>query len=255
MRKWALSTFCGILLTLLLRRRPLVRSAVRSRPPGLYHRAQAVRCGWRYSHQRLQASARALHVQVREPCVRMCGCVEGGVLQPEVCPSCGSLSLTARCPYILPHTSCFSSRPRIGMRMYVRSNCKRFLSALVAELTNWYVWLEVHRAVIRVCLIDLFETILLMPHLHPADTTMRHAWPLARRQLTSTALWRHRSRSRSRRISATRVKSANLLKLVVIFMEEHLTMEVHTLLPAFIKALSFATDDGDKELRGILLGT
>jgi len=87
----------------------------------------------------------------------------------------------------------FTGRPRIGMRMYVRGNCKRFLNALVAELTNW--------------------------------------------------------------VGTTRLKSANLLKLIVIFMEEHLTMEMHTLLPAFIKALSFATDDGDKELRSILLET
>lgn len=35
-------------------------------------------------------------------------------------------------------------------------------------------------------------------------------------------------------------------------MEEHLTMEAHTLLPAFIKALGFAKDDNDKELYGIL---
>jgi hypothetical protein len=31
----------------------------------------------------------------------------------------------------------FTERPRIGMRLYVRGNSKRFLSALVNELTNW----------------------------------------------------------------------------------------------------------------------
>lgn len=79
--------------------------------------------------------------------------------------------------------------------MYVRGNCKRFLAALINELTNW--------------------------------------------------------------VSATRVKSAKLLKIVVALSEEHLTMEVHTLLPSLIKALRFANDDGekdkDKELYYILL--
>ena len=31
----------------------------------------------------------------------------------------------------------FTSRPRLGMRLYVRGNAKRFLTALVNELTNW----------------------------------------------------------------------------------------------------------------------
>lgn len=35
----------------------------------------------------------------------------------------------------LPHP--FNARPRIGVRLYVRGNTKRFLSALVGELTNW----------------------------------------------------------------------------------------------------------------------
>lgn len=35
----------------------------------------------------------------------------------------------------LPHP--FSERPRIGVRLYVRGNTKRFLAALVNELTNW----------------------------------------------------------------------------------------------------------------------
>ena len=79
----------------------------------------------------------------------------------------------------------------IGMRLYVRGNCKRFLTALINELTNW--------------------------------------------------------------LSATRVKSAKLLKLIVVLSEEHLTMEIHTLLPSFIQALKFAREDSDKELYFILL--
>lgn len=77
------------------------------------------------------------------------------------------------------------------MRLYVRGNCKRFLNALINELTNW--------------------------------------------------------------VSATRLKSAKLLKLIVILCEEHLTMEIHTLLPSFIKALRFASDESDKELYFMLL--
>ena len=82
---------------------------------------------------------------------------------------------------------------RTGMRLYVRGNSKRFLTALVNELTNW--------------------------------------------------------------IGTTRVKSARLLRIIVVLCEEHLTMEVHTLLPSLVKALRFATDDKekDKELYNILL--
>ena len=85
----------------------------------------------------------------------------------------------------------FLERPRIGMRLYIRGTCKRFLNALVAELTNW--------------------------------------------------------------VSTTRLKSANLLKMLVVLCEEHLTMEAHTLFPAFIKALKFAYDDKDTVLYGTLL--
>jgi hypothetical protein len=79
------------------------------------------------------------------------------------------------------------------MRLYVRGNSKRFLTALVNELTNW--------------------------------------------------------------IGTTRVKSARLLRIVVVLCEEHLTMEVHTLLPSLVKALRFASDDSqkDKDLYDILL--
>ena len=80
----------------------------------------------------------------------------------------------------------FTERPRIGIRLYVRGNTKRFLTALVNELTNW--------------------------------------------------------------VSKTRLKSAQLLKMIVILCEESLTMDAHFLLPAFIKALGFAKNDKDKEL-------
>jgi len=85
----------------------------------------------------------------------------------------------------------FTERPRIGMRLYVRGNTKRFLTALVNELTNW--------------------------------------------------------------VSQTRMKSANLLKIIVVLCEEHLTMEAHTLLPSFIKAIGFAKQDGDELLHELLL--
>ena len=75
--------------------------------------------------------------------------------------------------------------------MYVRGNTKRFLFALVNELTNW--------------------------------------------------------------LSATRLKSARLLKMIVVLCEEHLTMEAHSLLPSFIKALSFAREDNDRDLYFVLL--
>jgi hypothetical protein len=80
----------------------------------------------------------------------------------------------------------FQERPRLGMRLYIRGTCKRFLSALVAELTNW--------------------------------------------------------------VSTTRLKSAQLMKMLVILCEEHLTMEAHTLFPALIKAHKFAHDDKDAVL-------
>ncbi len=90
-----------------------------------------------------------------------------------------------------PLPSPFTERPRIGVRLYVRGNTKRFLSALVGELTNWQ--------------------------------------------------------------SKTRYKSAQLLRIVIVLCEEHLTIEAHTLLPSFIKAYGFSKEDKDKELSGLLL--
>lgn len=85
----------------------------------------------------------------------------------------------------------FQCRPRLGVRLYVRGNTKRFLSALVGELTNWQ--------------------------------------------------------------SQTRIKSANLLKVILYCCEEHVTMEIHHLIPSFIKALLLAREASDKDLVKSLL--
>jgi len=85
----------------------------------------------------------------------------------------------------------FMSRPRIGVRLYVRGNTKRFLSALVNELSNW--------------------------------------------------------------VAPTRIKSANLLKMVIVLCEEHLTIDTNTLLPSLLKALRFAREDRDTTLQISLL--
>jgi hypothetical protein len=85
----------------------------------------------------------------------------------------------------------FKERPRIGMRLYTRGNTKRFLNAILYELTNWQ--------------------------------------------------------------AKTRFKSAKLLKMVIVLCEEHLTIEAHILLPAFLKALCFVKGDKDVSLQNELL--
>ena len=95
-----------------------------------------------------------------------------------------------RCNLEKPLPAPFTERPRIGIRIYTRGNTKRFIFALVGELTNWQ--------------------------------------------------------------SKTRMKSANLLKMVTVLCEEYLTMEMHKLLPSYIKALQYARDDSDKELEAVL---
>eukprot|EP01038_Epipyxis_sp_PR26KG_P013352 gene13352-17908_t len=92
---------------------------------------------------------------------------------------------------LLPYPFDKIGRPRIGIRLYVRGNTKRFLNALINELTNW--------------------------------------------------------------VAPTRMKSANLLKIIVILCEEHLTMETHVLFPALIKACRFAKEDStnDKDKIGL----
>lgn len=53
--------------------------------------------------------------------------------------------------------------------------------------------------------------------------------------------------------SHTRIKSAQLLKVVIVFCEEHLTMEFYELLPALAKAVVFSKEDNDKTLLRLLL--
>jgi hypothetical protein len=95
-----------------------------------------------------------------------------------------------RCNFEKPLPLPFTHRPRIGVRLYVRGNTKRFLFSLINELTNWQ--------------------------------------------------------------SKTRIKSAKLLKYILVLCEEHLTMESHKLIPTFIKALHFAREDKDKELEELM---
>ena len=86
----------------------------------------------------------------------------------------------------LPLPPPFSTRPPLGVRLYTRGNIKRFLSALINELTNWQ--------------------------------------------------------------SKVRIKSVCLLKVIIILCEEHLTIECHDLLPAFIKALYYSIENFDRDL-------
>lgn len=95
-----------------------------------------------------------------------------------------------RCNFEKPLPLPFTERPRIGIRIYVRGNTKRFLFALINELTNWQ--------------------------------------------------------------NKTRIKSAKLLKYIIILCEEYLTMEAYKLIPTYIKALGFAREDKDKELDELL---
>lgn len=98
-----------------------------------------------------------------------------------------------RCNYDKPLPPPFTHRPRIGVRLYVRGNTKRFLFSLINELTNWQ--------------------------------------------------------------NKTRIKSAKLLKYIIILCEEHLTMEAHKLIPTFIKALHYSRDGSsrDKDLEELML--
>ena len=72
----------------------------------------------------------------------------------------------------------FTKRPRLGARIFVRGNTKRFFQALMGELTNW--------------------------------------------------------------IAVTRDRSASLVVSLVVYCEEHLTMDFHDTLPQLVKALGLA---------------
>ncbi|GMH58956.1 hypothetical protein TL16_g02727 [Triparma laevis f. inornata] len=82
----------------------------------------------------------------------------------------------------------FVDRPRLGARLFIRGNTKRFFKALLKELTNW--------------------------------------------------------------IDTTRERSANLLLILAVYCEEHLTMDFHATLPLCVKALRNSINDGktSKEL-------
>lgn len=69
----------------------------------------------------------------------------------------------------------FLTRPKLGIRLFVRAHAKRFLQALISELTNWQ--------------------------------------------------------------SKTRLKSVQLLKIVIILTEESITIESSSFFPAFLKAM------------------
>ena len=79
----------------------------------------------------------------------------------------------------------FEQRPRIGARLFVRGNTKRFFSTLIAELRNW--------------------------------------------------------------IPRTRHQSAKLLHTLVIYCEEHLTMDFHNTSSGIVKALQSCITCNDKE--------
>ncbi|GMI08153.1 hypothetical protein TrVE_jg12485 [Triparma verrucosa] len=82
----------------------------------------------------------------------------------------------------------FTERPRLGARLFIRGNTKRFFKALLKELTNW--------------------------------------------------------------IDTTRERSANLLLILTVYCEEHLTMDFHQTLPLAVKALRKSINEGktSKEL-------
>ncbi|CAM9489910.1 unnamed protein product, partial [Scytosiphon promiscuus] len=85
----------------------------------------------------------------------------------------------------------FSRRPRIGARLYVRSNTRRFLTPLLAEMSNW--------------------------------------------------------------ISKTRLQSALLFRTLVVYCEEHLTVETHKLIPHLERAIQLAISEKDEALQSVLL--
>jgi len=82
----------------------------------------------------------------------------------------------------------FVARPRLGARLFVRNNTKRFFDALLKELTNW--------------------------------------------------------------ISATKQRSVELLEILVVYCEEHLTMDFYLTLPLLVQGLRLAREDEDRRFGG-----
>lgn len=79
----------------------------------------------------------------------------------------------------------FSKRPRLGSRLFVRANTKRFFDALLSELTSWQ--------------------------------------------------------------SRTSIQSAKLLSILMVYCEEHLTMDCSKTIPSITKALYSNLSNSDKE--------
>jgi len=90
-----------------------------------------------------------------------------------------------RCNYSDQLPPPFNQRPRIGARLFVRGNTKRFFNALVSELRNW------------------------MPN--------------------------------------TKHQSAKLLLILVVYCEEHLTMDFHNTSSGIVKALQSCLSANDRE--------
>lgn len=117
----------------------------------------------------------------------------------------------------------FLGRPRIGARLYVRGNTRRFL--LVRKS---------------------------MPHLLPQNPTHQLCetkdWLMPRSISFDTvfdALFVHHPRQpllveMSNWISKTRLQSALLFRTLVVYCEEHLTVETHKLIPHLQRALHLA---------------
>jgi hypothetical protein len=92
-----------------------------------------------------------------------------------------------RCNYFSPLPSPFTSRPRLGARLFVRSNTKRFFDALLRELTNWK--------------------------------------------------------------AVTKIRAAHLLQMLLVYCEEHLTMDISRTLSLLVQGLRNAMDDVDHRFR------
>ena len=96
----------------------------------------------------------------------------------------------SHCNHMVELPSPFCSRPRLGARLFVRGNTKRFFAALLSELTSW--------------------------------------------------------------TSRTRLQSASLLKVLIVYCEEHLTMDFHQTLPLIVKALQLAREEQEKDKQSTL---
>ena len=83
----------------------------------------------------------------------------------------------------------FQSRPRLGARLFVRANMKRFFAALLDELTSW--------------------------------------------------------------TSKTRIQSAKLLCVLIVYCEEHLTMDCHNTIMGIVKAVQINMSEQEKESKSL----